>query len=100
MYEEPAWHDLFAGAPEVLGVDNISHTGMLIRVWLKTQPAQQWNVGREFRRRVRVAFDKNNVEIGKPQQDLWEKSKPAHNGSTDGNSAEGQESAECSTKRQ
>ncbi|UBF24104.1 mechanosensitive ion channel family protein [Kovacikia minuta CCNUW1] len=89
MYEEPEWHDLFAGPPEVLGVDSISHTGMLIRVWLKTQPAQQWSVGREFRRRVRVAFDKNEVEIGKPQQDFWQKiEEPLHNGSADGQEAE------------
>jgi small-conductance mechanosensitive channel len=88
MYEEPEWHDLFAGPPEVLGVDSISHTGMLIRVWLKTQPAQQWNVGREFRRRVRVAFDQNEVEIGKPQQDFWQKIEPPHNGSASGQEAE------------
>ncbi|MGA7932034.1 MAG: mechanosensitive ion channel family protein [Kovacikia sp.] len=92
MYEEPEWHDLFADPPEVLGVDNIAHTGMLIRVWLKTQPAQQWNVGREFRRRVRVAFNQNDVEIGKPQQDFWQKLEESHNGSENGQEAEKQAS--------
>jgi small conductance mechanosensitive channel len=95
MYEEPDWHDLFAGPPEVLGVDSISHTGMLIRVWLKTKPAQQWSIGREFRRRVRVAFDQNEVEIGKPQQDFWQKIEPPHNGSADGQATE-----EISSNRQ
>lgn len=44
-----------------------SHNGMLIKVWLKTEPLQQWIVGREFRYRVRKAFEENNINIGKPQ---------------------------------
>jgi small conductance mechanosensitive channel len=88
MYNEPEWHDRFFDAPEVLGVDGISHTGMLLRVWIKTKPAQQWAVGREFRRRVRVAFDKHHIEIGKPQQDSWVKEELLSNGSTNGREGE------------
>jgi small conductance mechanosensitive channel len=71
MYDEPEWRDRIIGPPEVLGVDSLSHTGMLLRVWIRTKPAQQWVVGREFRRRVRVAFDQYGIAIGKPQQDAW-----------------------------
>lgn len=73
LYDEADWYDRLIGEPEVLGVDNVSHNGMLLRVWLKTKPGQQWVVGREFRRRVRVAFDEGKIEIGKPQQDSWVK---------------------------
>jgi small conductance mechanosensitive channel len=54
----------------VLGVDGIHHHGLLIRVWIKTVPLQQWKVAREFRRRVKIAFDECQIQIGAPQQ-IW-----------------------------
>ncbi len=67
LYNEPEWRDHMPNPPEVLGIDAMSHTGMLMRVWIQTAPMQQWLVGREFRLRVRQAFEANNVQIGKPQ---------------------------------
>jgi moderate conductance mechanosensitive channel len=67
LYEDPDWQSKIPEPPEVLGVDNLSHTGMLLRVWIKTVPLEQWRVGREFRYRVRLAFEDQDVPIGKPQ---------------------------------
>jgi small conductance mechanosensitive channel len=67
MFEAREWKESILEQPQVLGVDNVSHTGLLIRVWIKTVPLQQWSVGREFRYRVRLAFEKNGIDIGKPQ---------------------------------
>lgn len=67
FYREPEWRDRLPEPPTVLGLDDLSHTGMLVRVWLKTAPMQQWVVGREFRLRVRQTFEANNIQIGKPQ---------------------------------
>ena len=67
MYHESEWRDRLLEQPEVLGIDDLSHTGMLVRVWLKTVPMQQWSVGREFRLRVRQAFEINHIQIGIPQ---------------------------------
>ncbi|WP_442940969.1 hypothetical protein [Nostoc sp.] len=36
---------------------------MSVRVWIKTAPMEQWNVGREFRLRVRQAFEANNIQM-------------------------------------
>lgn len=68
FYEEPAWRDRILDPPEVLGVDELSHIGMLLRVWIRTKPGEQWRVGREYRRRVRVALDECSIQIGVPQQ--------------------------------
>ncbi|MDM9584073.1 mechanosensitive ion channel family protein [Nostoc sp. GT001] len=68
LYNEPEWRDRLPELPEVLGIDDLSHTGMLVRVWIKTAPMEQWNVGREFRLRVRLAFEANNIQIGRPQR--------------------------------
>lgn len=67
LYSETEWRDRLPEPPDVLGIDDLSHTGMLVRVWIKTAPMEQWSVGREFRLRVRQAFEANNIEIGRPQ---------------------------------
>lgn len=67
LYNEREWRDRLPEPPEVLGIDDLSHTGMLVRVWIKTKSMEQWSVGREFRLRVRQAFAANNIQIGRPQ---------------------------------
>jgi small-conductance mechanosensitive channel len=52
--------------PNVLGIDNVSHSGMTITTWIQTAPAQQWAVGREFRFRVRQALAEQEIDIGTP----------------------------------
>ena len=70
MYSEPEWHKLIIEPPELLGIEQLTHSGILIRLWIKTQPLQQWKVGREFRRRLKRAFDREGIPIGMPQQSL------------------------------
>lgn len=71
MRSEPQWQDLILEPASILGVDGITHNGILIQVWIKTQPIQQWAVGREFRLRIKMAFDQAGIEIGMPQRMLW-----------------------------
>ncbi len=70
MYRDRYWRTQLIELPEVLGIDEIEHSGMLIRVWLKTEPLQQWKVAREFRRRLKLAMKEKGIEIGTPQQFL------------------------------
>ncbi|MHC5739637.1 mechanosensitive ion channel family protein [Nostoc sp.] len=63
LYSEVEWRDRVLESPQVLGIDDLSHTGMSVRVWIKTAPMEQWRVGREFRLRVRQAFEANNIQI-------------------------------------
>jgi small conductance mechanosensitive channel len=68
FYNDFEWHDKMVAEPEVLGIDDVTHSGMTITTWIKTQPAQQWAVGREFRLRVREALAEHGIEIGIPRQ--------------------------------
>lgn len=68
MYADRYWRTQLIEAPEVLGIDAIDHSGILIRVWIKTQPLQQWLVAREFRRRLKLRMKEEGIEIGAPQQ--------------------------------
>jgi len=71
VYHDPAWHDKIVIEPTVLGIDSLSHRGMTITLWIQTEPAQQWAVGREFRLRVRRALAENGIEIGIPRQQTY-----------------------------
>jgi small conductance mechanosensitive channel len=71
LYYDRNWRPLMLESPQVLGVDQISHSGIIIRIWIKTQPMQQWSVARELRRRLKNRFDREGIRIGIPQQSLW-----------------------------
>jgi small conductance mechanosensitive channel len=70
MQKEPEWGERFLEPAQILGVDEVSHEGILIHLLIKTQPNEQWNVGREFRRRVKLAFDKAGISVGIPHQTI------------------------------
>ncbi len=79
MYRDRDWHSKMLEPPNVLGIDEISYQGILIRVWIKTQPLQQWLVAREFRRRLKLALENEGISIGVPQQSIWYRSSSAIN---------------------
>jgi len=70
MRHDPDWSSYVLGTPEVLGVDEVRQSGCLIRVWIQTLPLAQWPVGREFRLRVKEAFDREGIRLGLPRQEL------------------------------
>ncbi|MEX1316208.1 MAG: mechanosensitive ion channel family protein [Synechococcaceae cyanobacterium] len=70
MRRDPDWAEYVIGTPEVLGVDEVRQSGCLIRVWIQTQPLAQWPVGREFRLRVKEAFDREGISLGLPRQEV------------------------------
>lgn len=70
MRHDPDWADSILSPPEVLGVDELRQSGCLIRVWIQTLPLAQWPVGREFRLRVKEAFDREGIRLGLPRQEL------------------------------
>ncbi|MDJ0553938.1 MAG: mechanosensitive ion channel family protein [Microcoleaceae cyanobacterium MO_207.B10] len=84
MRSEPEWQDKILEPASILGVDNISHRGLLIQVWIKTGPIQQFAVGREFRLRIKQAFEQEDIAIGMPQQSLAFQNYPTNgNGNID-----------------
>jgi small conductance mechanosensitive channel len=63
---------------EVFGVDSLADSAVVIKGRIKTIPIKHWEVGREFRRRVKKAFDQEGIEIPYPHLSLCfaEASKP------------------------
>ncbi|MCF7807822.1 MAG: mechanosensitive ion channel [Candidatus Marinimicrobia bacterium] len=64
--------------PEVFGVDKLDNSAVVIKGRIKTKPIRQWQVGREYLRRIKLAFDDAGIEIPFPHQTLYfgEASKP------------------------
>jgi small conductance mechanosensitive channel len=55
---------------EIFGVDDFKESEVTIKARLKTVPMQQWAVGREYRRRLKKAFDARGIEIPFPHRSL------------------------------
>jgi small-conductance mechanosensitive channel len=68
LFDDPAWHPRFDGPPEVLGVQELGDSSVVVRTLLRVQPGKQWEVAREFRRRIKLRFDKEGIEIPFPQR--------------------------------
>jgi small conductance mechanosensitive channel len=58
-------------APEVWGVEQLGASGVVIRLVVKTLPADQWKVMRALRLKIKAAFDAEGIEIPFPQQTIW-----------------------------
>ncbi|MGM0649461.1 MAG: mechanosensitive ion channel family protein [Bacteroidota bacterium] len=56
---------------EIFGLDKFDDSAIVIKARLKTKPGQQWSAGREFRRRLKIAFDKENIEIPFPHTTVY-----------------------------
>jgi small conductance mechanosensitive channel len=63
MCADEHWREQILDKPEVLGVDAFGERGVIIRVWIKTQPLKQWDVAREFRLRIKAALDEAGIPI-------------------------------------
>lgn len=61
---------LIVEAIEVVGVESFADSAVTLRARMKTKPAEQWKVGREYRRRLKKAFDAEGIEIPFPSRTL------------------------------
>ncbi len=78
MKEDEVVGSYMLGEPEIFGVDKFDHSAVVIKGRIKTKPIRQWQVGREYLRRIKLAFDDAGIEIPYPHQTLYfgEASKP------------------------
>jgi small conductance mechanosensitive channel len=56
---------------EIFGVDSFGDSAVVIKGRIKTKPMQKWVTGREFLRRVKMAFDAQGIEIPFPHRTLY-----------------------------
>ncbi len=55
----------------ILGLDSFGDSSVNIRMYFKVIPLKQWEISREFRKRVKRAFDEKGIEIPFPHRTLY-----------------------------
>jgi small-conductance mechanosensitive channel len=63
LYEDEQWAPRLLEQPEVWGVEELGPDGIRVRLVAKTRPLEQWNVARELRARLKVAFDQAGIAV-------------------------------------
>jgi small conductance mechanosensitive channel len=78
MQADPKHAPLILEPVEILGVDNFADSAVVIKFRIKTLPSKQWDVGREFRRRLKYRLDQEGIGFPSPQCSIYfgEASKP------------------------
>jgi small conductance mechanosensitive channel len=71
MQAEPYFGALILEPLEILGVDSFGDSAVVLKARIKTRPIKQWEVGREFNRRMKKAFDARDIEIPFPHTTLY-----------------------------
>lgn len=52
------------------GIEDFSDRGLMVKIWIKTRPLKQFDVAREYRLRLKLAFDEAGITIPVPQQNI------------------------------
>lgn len=69
--KDPEFHDDILEPIEIFGLDKFGDSAIVIKARIKTAPIKQWRVGREYNRRVKIAFDEKEIEIPFPHLTLY-----------------------------
>ena len=76
MAKDDAWADQIIDPPSFLRVDEFADSAIIVKIVGKTAPMRQWAVTGELRKRLKKAFDKNDIEIPFPQRVMHEAPTP------------------------
>jgi len=63
LAKDNEWKDQIIKAPQFLRVDDFADSAIIIKILGETKPIKQWAVAGELRKRLKIAFDKEKIEI-------------------------------------
>ena len=73
---EPPWQDAVLEEPELVGVEQIGHERVVLRLTVKVRPADQWQLAPQLRRRIADRLDADGTPRGRTD-DLAVTTRPA-----------------------
>jgi len=68
LADDPAWKEIIIKPPQFLRVDDFAESAIILKILGDTQPIRQWDVAGELRKRLKVAFDAEGIQIPFPQR--------------------------------
>ena len=73
-------YDDILQVPQVLGVQELADSAVVIRMIAEVSPLQQWHIQRELRRLIKLTFDRENIEIPYSKMVVYQKieGSPSH----------------------
>lgn len=71
LRNSPPFADKILEDLEMAGVEKLEDTASVIRCRIKVKPLAQWDVKREFLRRLKFAFDENDMEFPFPHMVMY-----------------------------
>ncbi|MEX0592747.1 MAG: mechanosensitive ion channel family protein [Nitriliruptoraceae bacterium] len=63
LAEDPVWGPDIIGPPEVWGVQEFGPEGIKIRLVMPTKPLRNWDITRQLRERMKLAFDHADIKM-------------------------------------
>ena len=63
LAEDPEWEESIIKLPQFLRIDDFGESAIIIKILGETKPLKQWDVTGELRKRIKIAFDKEGIEI-------------------------------------
>jgi len=70
LREDPTLGPLILEDIEVVGVDQLADSAVMLKARIKTLPGKQWGIRREYLQRIKLAFDANGIEIPFPHMKM------------------------------
>jgi small conductance mechanosensitive channel len=71
MRKDETYGPLMLEDPDIFGLDKFSESSVIIKGRIKTKPIRQWEVGREYLRRIKISFDAHHIEIPFPHRSIY-----------------------------
>lgn len=68
LAEDSYWKEHIIKAPQFLRVNDFADSAIIIKILGDTMPLKQWEVAGELRKRLKIAFDHEGIEIPFPQR--------------------------------
>jgi len=65
---DPVFKDRIISPPQFLRVDEFADSAIMIKILGETKPLMQWEVAGEYRKRLKISFDREGIEIPFPQR--------------------------------
>lgn len=68
LANDPLFKESIIIPPKFLRIDSFADSSIIVKILGDTQPLKQWEITGELRKRLKIAFDKEGIEIPFPQR--------------------------------
>jgi moderate conductance mechanosensitive channel len=77
LEELPAKYEDMVAAPELLGIQNLAASDIVMRITCETKPMRHWFIARALRKEIKLRLDEHGIEIPFPRLVLYNRQEEA-----------------------